>query len=539
MHGLMQDRALLVSTLIEHAEREHPRAEIVARRHDGVVRQTYAQLGPRARRLAQAMLDLGIRSGDRVATLAWNTDRHLELYYAICGIGAVCHTINPRLFDNQVSFIINDAADRILFVDIDILPLVARCLPDCPGVERVVVLGEAHEMPTDFSVPPAVAVQDYESLLAGAEPLATWPDLDERSAAALCYTSGTTGMPKGVLYSHRALVLHTYGVCMADTFGVSAVECAMPVVPMFHVMAWGFPFAAAASGMKLVLPGAKLDGASLQQLIIDEGVTVSAGVPTIWLGLANQAAQGGGLGDLTRIISGGAAIPVALVEAFEGLGVRVQQAWGMTEISPVAGVNAPTPATPRWPSAEYNALQRKQGRVPFGVQIKTVDDEGRELPRDGHAVGHIKLRGWWVLSGYFNHPELTILDEDGWFATGDIGTIDENGFLQITDRAKDVVKSGGEWISSQELENLAAGHPSVMEAAVIGVPHPKWDERPMLICVRAPGASVEADELRAFYKGKVASWCIPDTVAFIDEMPHTATGKLDKLALRKRFVPAG
>ena len=538
MLGLMQDSPLLVSALLEHAEREHGAAQMVSRRGDGrVVRQSFTQFGGRSRRLAAALIGLGVQPGTRLATLAWNSDRHMEIYFAASGIGAVCHTINPRLSDDQLAFIVNDAADQILFIDADLAPLVDRALSGCDSLQTVIVLCAEDELPAA----PAGARNGpiaYETFIADAAPLTSWPRLDERAAAMLCYTSGTTGAPKGVLYSHRAIILHTLAIGGADALGLRAVDCVMPVVPMFHVMAWGAPYAAMATGFKLVLPGNRLDGASLNDLILAEGVTVAAGVPTLWLGLARHLAESGeGVGDLKRIVNGGAALPPSLVEQFrDAHGVQVQHAWGMTECSPVAGINAPKAVEAAWPSPGYAAAQRKQGRPPFGIAVKTTGADGRELPRDGASVGDIKLKGPWVLSQYFNHPDLQVLDDHGWFTTGDLGTIDADGFLQITDRAKDAVKSGGEWISTLDLENVALAHPAVLEAAVVARPDPVWDERPLLICVLKPGATATEDDLLAFYDGKVAKWQIPDAVVFTDEMTRSATGKINKVELRRRFV---
>ena len=541
MIGLMQDRPLLVSALLEHAEREHSAASIVSRHSDGeIVRQTYADLARRSRALGGALATLGAGPGAVVGTLAWNTARHMEIYFAVSGVGAICHTINPRLFDAQIQFIVQDAADQILFVDLDLAPLVERCIAGATALRAVVVLCRADQLPS-LALPPGVALHAYEALIEAADPVVVWPELDERSAASLCYTSGTTGAPKGVLYSHRSILLHTYAICAADAFGFSARDTVMPVVPMFHVMAWGFPYAAAATGFDLVLPGNRLDGASLHELILAEGVTKAAGVPTLWLGLKSHLEKtGAGLGALELIVNGGAALPPAIVEGFRrDHGVRVQHAWGMTECSPVAGINTPQRGQAAWPSPDYDQTQRRQGRPPFGISVKVVDDAGAEQPRDGVSVGLVKLKGYWVISHYFNHPDADVLDADGWFSTGDIGSIDAHGDLLITDRAKDAVKSGGEWISTIELENLALSHPAVQEAAVVAKPDPVWDERPLLICVLKPGAAASAEDLRAFYEGKVAKWWIPNEVVFTDALPHSATGKLNKVELRRLFCGVG
>lgn len=538
MMGLMQDRPLLVSALLDHAEREHGAAVMTSRHSDGeLVTQTYRQFGDRSRRLATALMDLGAGAGDRVCTLAWNSGRHMELYFAVSGIGAVCHTLNPRLFEAELAYIINDAQDRLIFADLDLAPLAAQVAAQTPTVEALIVLCRAEQLP-DLPLRPGLRLLAYEDLIADAVPIADWPALDENSAAALCYTSGTTGRPKGVLYSQRSIVLHTYAICAADGFGLRAVDTLLPAVPMFHVMAWGFPFAAAATGFNLVYPGPRLDGAALLDLIRTQGVTVAAGVPILWLNLARELEQDGGdTGALERIVNGGAALPPALVETFRARhGVRVQHAWGMTECSPVAGVNTLKRGQAAFPSPDYDATQRAQGRPPFGISVRTTDDEGNEMPRDGLAVGHVQLRGWWVLSAYFGQADTPVTDAEGWFSTGDLGTIDADGFLTITDRSKDAVKSGGEWISTIDLENLALAHPAVLESAVVAKPCPTWGERPLLVCVLKPGAAATPEALRDHYKGKVAKWQIPDEVIFTDTLPRTGTGKLNKVEIRKRFA---
>jgi fatty-acyl-CoA synthase len=537
MQGLIQDHPLLISSLLEHAEREHGAATMVSRHSDGeIVRQTYVEFAHRARRLASALITLGVEPGRTLATLAWNTGRHMEIYYAVSGIGAVCHPVNPRLFEPEIAFILNDASDRVMFVDLDLAPIAERCAREAPSLRAVVVLCRQDQLPP-LDLPEGVAVHAYETLLAAADPIEAWPVLDERSAAMLCYTSGTTGRSKGVLYSHRAILLHTYAICAADGFGCRAVDTVMPAVPMFHVMAWGFPYAAAATGFNLVLPGNKLDGAFLHQWIQQEGVTVAVGIPILWLGLGRYLEEtGAGVGQLERIINGGAALPPVVVESFRlKHGVRVQHAWGMTECGPVAGVNSPTRSQAPWPSPQYDNTQRRQGRSPFGISVKVVGEDGEELARDGVSVGPVKLKGYWVLSAYFNMPDV-VLDGGGWFDTGDIGSIDADGFLLITDRSKDAVKSGGEWISSTALENLALAHPCVLEAAVLAKPDALWDERPLLICVLKPGARTTEKQLRAFYDGKVAKWWIPDEVLFTDELPRVGSGKLNKVELRRRFL---
>ncbi len=537
MRAAMQHHPLIVSSMIAFAEREHGDAGIVSRTAGGAIfRYTYAQAASRARQLARSLVAMGVGPGDRVATLAWNGFRHFEAYYAISGLGAVCHTVNPRLFPRQIGYIIGDAAASVLFVDSELAGLLDQFPAGLPSVKAVVVMAAEDEMPKRVRLGNA-KILCYESLLADDGEF-DWPILDENSAACLCYTSGTTGNPKGVLYSHRAIVLHTYAICMKDAFGLGALDVVMPVVPMFHVMAWGIPYAATITGAKLVLPGSALDGRSLHDLIDREGVTVAAGVPTLWLALLQHLDDHGGrVPSLRRILSGGAAVSPATVEAFARRhGIRVQHAWGMTELSPVGGVNSPKPGMPDWRDDAYGESQMRQGRPPFGIEIKVVGPGGSELPRDGVSVGSVKARGHWVLSHYFGLDDSPILDDDGWFETGDVGSIDGKGFLRIMDRTKDLIKSGGEWISSIELENLALGHAAVAEAAVVAAPDPKWGERPVLFCVRKAGMSVTGEEIRCFYDGKIAKWWIPDDVLFVDALPHTGTGKLDKIRIRQMLA---
>ncbi len=540
MLGLMQEHPLVISSLIDFVEREHPEQEIVTRtgeRSEDRHRITYAELADRARRLAAALHRLDIGLGDRVATLAWNTHRHLEIFYGVSGVGAVCHTINPRLFAEQVAFMINEAEDKLLLVDLDLLPVVEAVAPALNHLPPIVVLAPQDQLPASLPVASANLLS-YETLLAESAPSFAWPALDERTAAVLCYTSGTTGKPKGVLYSHRAILLHTYAACMKDALGFGAADTVMPVVPMFHVMAWGIPYAAAAVGCKLVLPGRYLDAPSLCDLIIEEGVNFAAGVSTIWLNLVHHLeATGTRLPSMERILCGGSPVARTTVQEFaEHADVKVVHAWGMTELSPIAGVNSPKRGTARYPSPAYFELQKKQGRALFGIDIKTVDEAGRMLPRDGTTSGFIKTRGHWVIEEYFRHAGEGTVDADRWFDTGDVGTIDEHGYLLITDRTKDMIKSGGEWISSIELENLAVSHPAIAEAAVIAVKHPRWVERPLLLCVKQPSAEASREDILAFYDGKVAKWWIPDDVLFVDSLPYTATGKLFKSELRKQYA---
>ncbi len=533
MQGLMMNRPLMISALLQHAETNHGDTEIVSRLAvGGTHRYNYAAAAQRSRQLARALLALGARMEDRIGTLAWNSHRHFEIYYASSGMGAICHTINPRLFPEQISYIANHADDRFIFFDLTFVKLVEALVPHCPGVKGWVALCQRSEMP-ECTVP---NLHCYEDLLAAQSDDYEWPEFDENTASSLCYTSGTTGNPKGVLYSHRSTVLHAYGSSLPDALGGSARDCILPVVPMFHVNAWGLPYAGPLTGAKLVMPGPHLDGASLYTLFEEEGVTMSAGVPTIWLGLL-QYLQGNKLklSTVKRLVIGGSAAPPAMIRAFdEQYGITVLHAWGMTEMSPLGTVNTYKNKHLSLPAADRDRIRLKQGRSIFGVELKIVDGDGNELPRDGKAFGDLLVRGPWITSGYYKAEGGNPL-RDGWFPTGDVATLDADGYMQITDRSKDVIKSGGEWISSIDLENIAVAHPAVAEAAVIGAAHPKWDERPLLVVVRKPGQDVGRDELIAFYEGKVAKWWIPDDVIFVDDLPHTATGKLSKLQLRDRL----
>jgi fatty-acyl-CoA synthase len=536
MLGMMMDRPLLVSALIEHAARFHGNVPVVSREHDGgVIRTDWASTAMRARRLAQALRRLGVGEGDRVGTLAWNTHRHLELYFGVSGIGAVLHTVNPRLFREQVAFIINHAQDRVLFVDMSLLPLVAELRASLHGVEHVVVMAPRSALPADL--PPGSAC--YEELLAAEDGAMDWPVLDERCASSLCYTSGTTGHPRGVLYSHRSTILHTLNAATVDGHGVSGADCILPAVPMFHGNAWGIPYSAAATGAKLVLAGQQVDGAALHALLEAERVTLSLGVPTVWQGLlAHLQATGQRLTSLRRVICGGSAVPPALTAAYRREhGVRLVQAWGMTEMSPLGATAALKHRHLDVPDAEKDAINEKQGRPPFLVDLKLVGPDGAALPHDGQAVGDLHVAGPWVASGYYANPEASAeaFDPAGWLRTGDVCTIDADGYIRIVDRSKDMVKSGGEWISSIALESLAAGHPDVAEAAVIAARHPKWDERPLLVVVPKPGRAPTRDDLLGFLAGHVARWWLPDDVVLVEELPHTATGKISKAQLRERF----
>jgi acyl-CoA synthetase (AMP-forming)/AMP-acid ligase II len=532
MRGLMPDTPLLISSIIRHADRVFGGQEIVSRTLEGPIHRTnYREVHARSRRLAHALVALGVRTGDRVATLAWNGHRHLEVYFATSGLGAVCHTINPRLFPEQILYILRHAADSVLFVDCNFLPLVEKLAPQCPDLRAIVVLADR--------VPETTCpnIHAYEPLIAAEPPDFEWPELPETAASSLCYTSGTTGEPKGVLYAHRSTVLHALSIALPDLFHLGEHEVVLPVVPMFHVNAWGIPYAAAMTGTKLVLPGAKLDGESLHQLFEAERVTMSAGVPTVWMGLlAWMTQQKQRFTTLKRVIVGGSAAPEAMIRSFQDdFGVEVRHAWGMTETSPLGTFCGLSHEMTTWSKDQQIAVQRKQGRPVFGVEIRIVDDAGARQPEDGVASGELQVRGPWVCSGYYQEPTSTTHKADGWFATGDVATIDPAGYMQITDRAKDVIKSGGEWISSIALENLAVGFPGVAEAAVIGVAHPKWSERPLLLIVRKPGADVDRAALRTYLGERVARWWLPDAIEFVDGLPHTATGKISKLQLRQQF----
>ena len=533
MHGQMQNLPLLISSLIRHADRNHADTEIVSRETTGGIhRYTYRDAHRRSRQLARALISLGIKPADRVATLAWNNYRHFELYYGVSGMGAILNTVNPRLFPEQIAYILNHADDSFVFFDLTFLKLVEGVAPHCKGVKAWVALSDRAHMPES-----PLDLLCYEELVNAHSDDYEWPEFDENTASSLCYTSGTTGNPKGALYSHRSTVLHAYGSALPDALNLSARDTVLPVVPLFHVNAWGLPYACALAGAKLVMPGPQLDGASLHELFEAEKVTVSAGVPTIWLGLL-QHLQGQGLklSTVMRLVIGGSAAPPAMIRAFdEQYGITVLHAWGMTEMSPLGTVNTPKGKHLDLSAAERDKLRLNQGRPIFGVDMKIVDDEGKELPRDGKAFGDLLVRGPWIVSGYFKGEGGNVLREGGWFPTGDVATLDADGYMQITDRSKDVIKSGGEWISSIDLENTAIAHPAVAEAAVIGVAHPKWDERPLLIVVKKAGQEVTREQLLDFMRDKIAKWWLPDDVVFVDTLPHTATGKLLKTRLREDF----
>ncbi|MFA5521548.1 MAG: long-chain-fatty-acid--CoA ligase [Castellaniella sp.] len=526
--GNMMHQPLLISSLLTHAIGNNPQQQIVSAMGDGKLhRYTYTDFGRRVRRLALGMRAWGLASGDRVGTLAWNTYRHLEIYYATAGIGLVCHTVNPRLHLDQIAFIINDAQDVVLFHDVHFSDLVEQLRPLCPGVREWVALDEPDSIPGDHS--------RYSGWLADDDPALEWPQFDENTACGLCYTSGTTGNPKGALYSHRSTLLHAYASCHPDAVGVSCRDAVMPLVPMYHVNAWGLPYAGLLSGAKFVLPGADLGGPALHALCEAEGVTLSAGVPSIWQILLDHVTGNRlGFSSLQRAIIGGSACPPAMITALGALGVHVRHAWGMTEVSPLGTVGFLMPAHENMSADEQLHVLAAQGRPLFGARFRIMgDDADTPLPHDGVATGNLMVRGNWVIERYYGKPETAL--EDGWFHTGDVASIDPDGYMRITDRSKDVIKSGGEWISSIDLENMAMEHPAVQLVACIARPDTKWGERPVLVVVLREGATASAQDILAVYTDRVARWMIPDDVIFIDEMPMTATGKLQKAALRQMF----
>ncbi|MGC2781594.1 MAG: fatty-acid--CoA ligase [Bradyrhizobium sp.] len=532
MLGLMQDWPLLCHRIIEHAATIHGSQEVVTRSVEGpIVRTTYRQIHDRALKVSQKLTRDGIKLGDRVATIAWNTARHLEVWYGIMGIGAICHTVNPRLFPEQIAWIVNHAQDRIVITDLTFVPLLEKLADKLPSVERYVVLTDAAHMP-QTTLKNAVA---YEAWIGEADGDFAWSTFDENTAAAMCYTSGTTGDPKGVLYSHRSNVLHALMANSRDSLGTSAGDTMLPVVPLFHANSWGIAFSAPSMGTKLVMPGPKLDGASVYELLDTEKVTYTAGVPTVWLMLLqHMQAHKLTLPHLKMVVCGGSAMPRSMIQAFLDMGIGVRHAWGMTEMSPIG-----TLATLKPPfldakgDAKLDVLQT-QGFPPFGVEMKITDDAGGKLPWDGKTFGRLKVSGPAVSKAYYK-VDSNILDEEGYFDTGDVATVDEHGYMRITDRSKDVIKSGGEWISSIDLENLAVGHPAVAEAAVIGIYHPKWDERPLLIVQLKQGQTTTREDILKYMEGKIAKWWMPDDVAFVEGIPHTATGKILKTALRDQF----
>jgi fatty-acyl-CoA synthase len=534
MKGLMQDWPLLVHTIIDYAAINHGEREVVSRIGDGPLhRTTYAEINTRAKKLSSALKRRGYGYGDVIATMAWNSAHHLESWYAIAGLGAVCHTLNPRLFEEQLIYIINHAEDKLIFVDADFIPLIEKLKDKLPAVQGIVVFGAEDDLPAS-KLDGLIA---SETLINEGDENFAWPQFDEITACGLCYTSGTTGNPKGVLYTHRSNVLHAMSVNSADIIGLRSTDVVLPVVPMFHANAWSLTYSAPMAGSKLVMPGSRLDGQSVYELLEGEAVSFSAAVPTIWLMLLQYLEESGKtLPILERVAIGGSACPLAVMQAFkEKYDVEVLHAWGMTEMSPIGTIASSTAAMEGLSDEELWGLKQKQGRAFYSVQLKIVDDDNNEQPRDGVAYGALKVRGTAVAKSYLKGEGRQAFDAEGWFDTGDVGTIDTFGYFQITDRSKDVIKSGGEWISSIDLENVAVGHPDVAEAAVIGIAHPKWDERPLLVIVANADTSPSKDGILKFLEGKIAKWWMPDDVVFIDEIPHTATGKINKLGLRQKF----
>ena len=535
--GQMMSPPLSISSIIQFAARHYGGSEIVSRRVEpdltDLHRYSYRDCELRARRLARALSDRGIAMGERVGTLAWNGYRHLELYYAVSGSGAVLHTINPRLHPEQIAYIVNHAEDQLLFFDLSFLPLVEAIAPHCAGVKAFVLMSDRAHMPLETRIPDLLC---YEELIEAASSDYTWPLFDENAAAALCYTSGTTGNPKGALYSHRSTVLHAYASAMPNVLNVSARDTVLPVVPMFHVNAWGLPYSVLLSGAKMVFPGAQLDGKSLYELFEQEGVTFSAGVPTVWLGLINHALQNGlRFSTFRRTVIGGSACPPAMMNTLiDRFDVQVIHGWGMTEMSPLGTTGGLLVRHLALPKEEQRKILQKQGHAIYGVDMKIVDDDGVELPWDGVSFGHLLVKGPWILASYFRDEGGDVL-RDGWFPTGDVATIDPEGFMQITDRSKDVIKSGGEWIGSIDIENIAMAHPAVLQAACIAMAHPKWDERPLLLVVRRPGQDVGREAMLKWFEGRIAKFWMPDDVVFVEALPIGGTGKVQKNKLREQF----
>jgi fatty-acyl-CoA synthase len=534
MFGLMQQQSLQISSLIDFAARHHGDGEVVSRRVEGDIhRYTWADVALRSHRVANALDAMKLGQSDRVATLAWNGYRHLELYFGVSGSGRVLHTVNPRLHPDQIAWIANHAEDEIMCFDMSFLPIVQAVHAKCTTIKHWIALCDADKLPADTGIP---HLRSYEAWIGGESDHYTWPQLDENLASSMCYTSGTTGNPKAALYSHRSTILHAFAAALPDVMCISARDAILPVVPMFHVNAWGIPYSAAMTGAKLVFPGPALDGKSVYELIEAEGVTFAAGVPTVWqMLLGHMKPQGLKFSTLTRTVIGGSACPPAMIESFRNeYNVDVLHAWGMTEMSPLGTLCTLKNKHLRLPADAQMKIRLKQGRAIYGIDMKIVNDAGQELPHDGKAYGDLLVKGPWVVREYFKQEGPAPLVE-GWFPTGDVATIDEDGFMQITDRSKDVIKSGGEWISSIEIENIAMSHPGVAMAACIGVRHPKWDERPIVCVVKKPGAQVSRDELIAFFEGKTAKWQIPDDAVFVESIPLGATGKMLKTKLREQL----
>ena len=535
MFGIMMDKPLNIADILEYAATFNTDAQIVTRQVEGGIhRYSYSDALRRTKKLANALRNLGVHQEDRVATLAWNTYRHFELYYAISGMGAIIHTINPRLFAEQIIYIVNHAEDKYLFVDLTFVPLLEAIKDHITVVRGIVVMTDAAHMPRSQALPNLIC---YEDLIAEESEEFAWPEFDERTAAGLCYTSGTTGNPKGVLYSHRSTVLHAVSACRSSALNLGPMSRVLPVVPMFHVCAWGVPYSAPIAGAGIVFPGAGMDGASLYELIDGEKATSMLGVPTVWLGLLNYIDSiKGNLDSVEDVVIGGSAAPRSMMEKFQDVyGVFPIHAWGMTEMSPMGSLCARTPYLAQADKEARARIQSKQGRAVFGVEMRIVDDQDQPLPHDGKTFGKLMVRGPWIASGYYKNDDRSAF-RGGWFDTGDVSTIDPAGYMQIVDRSKDVIKSGGEWISSIELENHAVGHPAVAEACVVGIAHPRWDERPLLLIVRKAGAQAGADDIQRFLADKVAKWWLPDDVVFVDALPHTATGKLLKTEVRAKFA---
>ena len=532
--GLMQQHSLMISSIIEFAERWYPNVEVVSRTTEGPIhRYTYRDMGLRARCVANALHELGVKPGDRIGTLAWNGYRHMELYFGVSGSQAVLHTVNPRLFAEQMAYVINHGGAKILFIDLTFVSLLEALADQLAHIKHIVVMTDREHMPaTSLS-----NVLCYEDLIDASSSDYEWPEFDENSASSMCYTSGTTGNPKGVVYSHRSTLIHAMGSSIPNGLGLSATDTVLLVVPQFHVNSWGVSYAAPMNGCKLVLPGPAMDGASVYELLEQEKCTLSLAVPTVWMMLTAYLRESGAtLPYMKRVVIGGSAVPEAMIREFESdYDVQVIHAWGMTETSPLGTLNFLMPHLRDLPYDQQMPVKLKQGKSIFGINIRIVDDKDNPLTHDGKAFGRLQARGHWVTSGYYKPEADDSVNDEGWFDTGDVATIDEDGYMMITDRTKDVIKSGGEWISSIEIENLAVGHPEIVEAAVIAIPHPKWDERPLVIAVKKNGSTVDKTALLQYLAGSLARWQLPDDVIFVDELPHGATGKLNKLKLRELY----